>query len=344
MLGFVQSFFSPASNPIGVDFGSDSLRLAQVQRVDGDYRLIAAACAQIPDNLNDNPRGRLEFFVHSVREILSHAPFRGRQAVLALPASETIVRELRMKTMDESHLKRSLPKAAKDCLPFDSSDAILRHIVAGPFTGGGENEQEVIVIGAAREEINQLLAAAGKARLDVIGMNVEPMAIVDCFGHVYRRRGEEELAEFFVDIGRRGTRAMISQSGKLRVVRHIAVGGDDFNNAVAARMSIPTSDARTLRIKLASAEQSRAARTAMANATTLVASRPGQANMGLDCPREEAQQSNAVQAACLSLAGTLIEKLDGCRKYYETHFSGQPIDRMIFIGGEARQRRLCHDR
>ena len=31
MLGFMQNWFAPKANPIGVDFGSDCLRLAQVQ-------------------------------------------------------------------------------------------------------------------------------------------------------------------------------------------------------------------------------------------------------------------------------------------------------------------------
>lgn len=30
MLGFVQNWLAPRANPIGVDFGSDCLRLAQV--------------------------------------------------------------------------------------------------------------------------------------------------------------------------------------------------------------------------------------------------------------------------------------------------------------------------
>src|SRR5947207_9482557 len=35
MLGFVQSWFAPGANPIGVDFGSDGLRMAQVEPLNG---------------------------------------------------------------------------------------------------------------------------------------------------------------------------------------------------------------------------------------------------------------------------------------------------------------------
>ena len=48
MLGFVQSWFKPGANPIGVDFGSDCLRMAQVESQGGEYRLVAAASADVP--------------------------------------------------------------------------------------------------------------------------------------------------------------------------------------------------------------------------------------------------------------------------------------------------------
>jgi hypothetical protein len=37
----------------------------------------------------------------------------------------------------------------------------------------------------------------------------------------------------------------------------------------------------------------------------------------------------------------VVEELELCRRYYETTFPQQPIQRMIFVGGEARQKALC---
>ena len=57
MLGFVQNFFAPKCNPIGVDFGSDCLRLIQVQRGEGgnEFKLIAAASADVPAHVRHDP-------------------------------------------------------------------------------------------------------------------------------------------------------------------------------------------------------------------------------------------------------------------------------------------------
>ena len=58
MLGFVQSWLKPASHPIGVDFGTDTLRMAQVEPVNGDFKLVAAASADVPPHVRHEPSAR----------------------------------------------------------------------------------------------------------------------------------------------------------------------------------------------------------------------------------------------------------------------------------------------
>jgi hypothetical protein len=48
-----------------------------------------------------------------------------------------------------------------------------------------------------------------------------------------------------------------------------------------------------------------------------------------------------IEDACGEPLGRLIEELTLCRRYYEATFPSRPVDRLIFIGGEARQRSLC---
>src|SRR5688572_5584965 len=204
MLGFVQSWFKPGSNPIGVDFGSDSLRLAQVEPMPGspgEFRLVAAATADVPAATRQDPAARLEFFSATVRDLLAQGNFRGRRAVLALPAASMFIQHLRMAKMDDEELKKALPWEARGKLPIDPSHALMRHLVAGDVYQDQDPKMEVILMAASRDLVNQLLAASGRAKLDVAGMNVEPKAVVDCFTHVYRRKNDAEVVNCFVDIG-----------------------------------------------------------------------------------------------------------------------------------------------
>src|SRR5262245_26402884 len=101
MLGLVQNWFAARANPIGVDFGSDCLRLAQVQLAGNEYRLIAAASADVPNHVRHDPHAKLAYFVETTRDLLAQGNFRSRQAILAMPAACMHIQHLRMNKMDD---------------------------------------------------------------------------------------------------------------------------------------------------------------------------------------------------------------------------------------------------
>lgn len=355
MFGFVQNFFAPKSNPIGVDFGSDCLRLAQVNVANGEHRLIAAASADVPAIVRHDVAARFNFFVETVPDLLNQGKFRGREAVLALPASTMFIQHLRMPKMDPDAFKKALPWELRGKLPIDPSHAQLRHIIAGDVYEGQEAKSEVIVIAAAKEMVNQFLAAAAKAKLDVIGMNLEPKSIVDCFHQIYRRKTDENQITCYVDIGCAASRATIAADGDILFARTIPVGGDHFSRATAAAMGIKLEDAKVLRIKLAAqaAEEPKekeaepAAKVCIDNSFALLGTQFA-AERRHDLAKEAATAAPAasteaqkVDQACQEPLKRLVEELELCRRYYETTFPGKPVTRLIFVGGEARQKSLC---
>jgi type IV pilus assembly protein PilM len=348
MLSFVQSWFSSNANPIGVDFGSDGLRMAQVESVNGEYRLVAAARADVPSLVRNDPNAKLTFFAETVRELLGQGNFRGRKAVLSLPASVMTIQHLRVPRMDEAALKQALPWESRGRLPYDPSHALLRHQVAGEVFADGEQKLEVILMAAQREWVNQFLAAAAKARLDVVGMNVEPKALVECFGHVYRRKSDSEMVNLFVDIGCGATRAIIAKGADIMFARSIPIGGDHMTRAVASASKGTFEDAKILRIKLCHAQ-------AMADAARVAPASPPSADTASESATEtngatgivpNAEQSVSadsarVDAACREPLERLVQELQLCRRYHESTFPSLHVGRLVFVGGEARQRSLC---
>ena len=346
MLGFVQNWFGPRANPIGVDFGSDCLRLAQVQFGGTEYRLVAAASADVPSHIRHNPSARLAFFVETTRDLLAKGNFHTRQAVLALPAASMHIQHLRMAKMDEAETKKVLPLEARGKLPIDPSQALLRHLVAGEVYQDQEPKNEIIVMAAAREFVNQLLAAAAKARLDVIGMNVEPKAIIDCFSHVYRRKADADTTNCFLDIGSSASRAIISRGPHIFFTRSIPIGGEHFNKAAAEKLGIGFEEAKLLRIKLCHAQaQKDEQKDKTAVSTAAAQELNGNVEPQLEdqqiSPADLVHKAEVVEQACLEPLTRLVEELDLCRRYHESTFPSQPVDRLIFVGGEARQRGLC---
>jgi len=389
MFGFLKTLATNAS-PIGVDFGSDCLRMAQLQVIDGEPRIVAAASADLPAHVRNDPAARASFFVETTKDLVAQGKFKGRQVVLAVPAAQMFIQHLRIPKMDDEALKKALPWEARGKLPIDPTQAVLRHTVAGEIYQDSEPKDEVILMAAARDTVNTLLASAAKAKLDVIGMNVEPMAIVDCFGHVYRRKTDQKSVVCFIDIGWKSSRAIIAEGSHILFARTIPVGGEHLNRAVAQALGIGAEEAKLLRIKLcqaqpaldehrakqeirneqakpeeaaapassegfallnaslAAAEKDRRTGTiggsggvAVAAAPAAPAVIPSKPNKGGKLPADPAEQIVLVEEALHEPLGRLIDELGLCRRYYEATFQNKPVEKLIFVGGEAKQRRLC---
>jgi type IV pilus assembly protein PilM len=373
MLSFVQGWLAPRCNPIGIDFGSDSLRLCQVQWTGEEYKLIAAATADVPTTVRNDLAGRYNFFVETTRDLLAQGNFKGRQAILALPAATMFVRHLRMPKLDEDQMKKALPWELRGKLPIDPSHAVLRHVIAGEVYQDQEQKLEVIVCAAGRELVNQMLAAAARAKLDVIGMNIEPKAIIDCFSHVYRRKNDETATTCYVDIGCTASRAVVARGGEMVFARTIPVGGDQFSRAVADAMKISLQEAKILRVRLCAnqttSDEPREKR--QVNEVPPAQERPVPEQTSVDqsfallssaitkhekeaaaiappsapaapAPKPVAdepegdEEATKVNRACREPLLKLVEELNLCRRYYESTFPNATIDRLVFIGGEAR--------
>jgi type IV pilus assembly protein PilM len=362
MLNFVQNWFAPRCNPIGVDFGTDSLRLAQVQFTDGEWRLIGAASADVPTHVRQDPVARAAYFIETTRDLLAQGGFHGRTAVLSLPSAQMHIQHLRVGKMDEQTMKKALRWEAHGKIPIPANQAVLRHIVAGEVYVDQEMKQEVIVLAAARSTVDQMLAAAVKARLEVVGMNVEPLAILDCFTHIYRRQADAETTFMFVDIGCSGTRAFISRGGQILFARSIPVGGEQFCAATATALNIDAEQAKTLRLTLCNSAPPVVAPTdgverradmsvpeqpsqPISEATeTLLALSSAQPMAAVPAPRlpdPMEGQRRQVHEACQDTIKRLVQELNLCRRYYEATFPAKPVDKLIFVGGEANQRPLC---
>lgn len=361
MLSFVQGFLAPKCNPIGIDFGSDCLRLAQVQRTGAETKLIAAAHADVPPHVRHDPVARLNFFTETVKELIPQGKFRSRQAVLGLPASSMFIQHLRMAKIDDDAMKKALPWELRGKLPIDPTHALLRHVIAGDVYEGQEPKSEVIVIAAAREMVNSFLASAAKAKLDIVGMNIEPKALVDCFSQLYRRKTDEGVINCYVDIGCVSTRTVVARGTDIFFARTIPVGGDHFSRAVSNALKIKLEEAKLLRAKIAQTQQAVVeekketpaplAETSIENSFALLPSGVSEERRAPDLSAttvstpdegsELARQIKQVEQACRDPLARVVEELELCRRYYETTFPQQPIQRLIFVGGEARQKALC---
>ncbi|HEX8340174.1 MAG TPA: pilus assembly protein PilM [Tepidisphaeraceae bacterium] len=360
MLSFTKKFFAAPSTPIGVDLGTDTLRLAQCVHDGREWQLAAAACTDVPASARESTEALNTFAAEAIRDLVAGGNFSGRSAVFSVPSSQLQIQHVRMPKLDESETRKALPWELKGKLSVDPAQAVLRYVIAGETQVGGEAKNEVVVMATPKTAVDNLIALAARARLQIVGLNTEPKAIVDCFAHVYRRKVDGDVTSLFVDIGAKRTRVTIASGSRILFARSIDIGGDTLSAAVAEAMGLDFEQAKLLRVKLAHQPLQRPAPAIIApEPAAPVAEENAFALLGLArvddrrraaerveivapvLPTGQDEQDRQAEAAVAPVIARLCDELNLCRRYHEATFTQQPVDRVIFVGGEARQRPMC---
>lgn len=296
--------------PIGADLGSSSVKLAQLRSVEGHHELLAADAREIPRECRTDQEQRLAFVADAIRAMQKGKTFSGRRCILSIPADMTIVQHIKMPRMKSELLPDALRAELEGKLPYPLQNAIIRHVVAGDIPGDPENKQELITFSVSRDVIEAYLAMSRRAKLDVIGVNVESCALIECFGRLFRRESDAERTILFIDMGARSTQVVFSHGHHIVFARNLEIGGEQFDGAVAEGLHVPIEQVHSLRV---------------------------------DMQTEGGDEINAAQIQrCLEepIEALAIE-LNKCLRYYEAVFRGRPVERAIFLGGQAHDKHLC---
>jgi type IV pilus assembly protein PilM len=248
-----------------------------------------------------------------------------------------------MGKMSAEELTKALPFEAAGKLPFDANRAVIRHAVAGEVYQNQEARQEVIVMAAPRDAVDRHLNVLSKQKLEVVGIHVEPHALIECFSHLFRRKADENVCTMFIDMGAGATHVVITHGKGMVFAKHVSIGGDILNRAVADFLKVSPAQARDMRIR-ASRQQATAARLPAgvvgigADAHTHPLGRQNTTNgvLGIDTETVD-KVAEAVEESLQTLTSELLL----CVRYYESIFPGRVVDRAIFVGGESRHIPMC---
>lgn len=296
--------------PIGIDLGSSCVKMAQLKTGPQATELLAAGSEKIPRACRTKLKTKMDLTAKCIRNLLKSHPFKGRHCVLSLPADSTFVHHVKIPKVAPGDVASAVQQELHGKLPYPVSEAVVRHIVAGEAFTEGNGKQEVISVSAPRRTIEAYLNMARRAKLDVIGINIEPCAIVDCFARIFRQTEDSTGTILFVDLGSCSTQVVLSNGGRIVFARNLTIGGEKLDEAVAEGMEITVEQAHEARLNLLKNETG----------------------------SDDAEKIYEMLDAPLN---ALTDELTQCLRYHESIFRNQSVERTIFLGGQAFDKRLC---
>jgi type IV pilus assembly protein PilM len=305
--------------PIGLDIGYDSVKLLQVETYGQTLGVVAAARQTLPQEVRENPELRMPVASDMIRQMFRQGGFSGRRVVAAVPREILHVKNLRMPLIPHHELIAAVKFEAKNIFPFDTDKAHVQIITAGEVRQGLDVRQEVIVLAAKNEDVNNFLEQMHRCGAQVESLDVEACAIYRSLERFIRRREDEQEVHVIVDVGARRSHVVIGKGREISFMKPIEIGSNHLHEAISRKLEITGEEARGLRRRLIEGGDAEAAD---ANPATAAAAK-----------RDPVRQ--AVFDATRSTMEELAREIGLCLRYYSVTFRGQRPSKVRLLGGEA---------
>jgi type IV pilus assembly protein PilM len=294
-----------AKTLIGLDIGSTAVRAAEVAT--GDVPALArAAQVPLPPGAVENGEVRQpDVVAEALKELWARSRIRGRQVRMGVGNQRVVVREIALPWLPEKELRGSLGFQVQEFIPISVDEAVLDFDSLGEFELEGRRMLRILLVAAQKMMITEAVAAVQAARLDPVGIDLNPFALVRAVGTVEGLNLETPGDEAVVDVGAHVTNICVHDRGVTRFVRILPTGGRDITLAIARGLGVEDDVAERLK-------------------------------RGEDV--EGAPASKEVERVALSRAGTFVDEIRSSLEFYTAQVPGAKIGRVLVTGGGSKLR------
>jgi len=310
--------------PIGLDVGHNSIKMIQLSMNGEHISVLAADEARIEHGINSDDQSRRNFIVSAVKRMLARGNFQGKNVVSCLPSGKLKITSLRLPETEPDEIEQALRKEVAQRFGLNPDKDSMDYVIAGNVRQGDEIKNELILFAIDKETIQDHIQMVSEAGLKPVAIDTIPCALFRSFERSLRRQEDRNCTVVFVDVGSRVTTVVFGREGKISFVKEIPIGGEKFNQEVAAKLNISIGEAEVLRDAL---RMERGLSMPRPNSTTQESAGNGQ--------EMDASTRQVMVDAVSEIVEELAREISLCLRYYTVTFRGKRVERAVIAGGGA---------
>ena len=237
-----------AKGRIGLDIGSTAVRA--VELTGGDPPTVIKA-AQVPLPAGAVENGEVkdpEVVTEALRELWERGGFKAKRVYMGVGNQRVVVREIALPYLPEKELRASLGFQVQEFIPMAVDEAVLDYDPIGEFEQDDRKMLRMLLVAAQRQMVDTVVSAATRAKLEPVGLDLVPFAMVRSVGTTGVGMDlEDEGDEAVIDIGAHVTNIVVHARGTVRFVRILPSGGRDVTLAIARGIGVEDDVAERLK-------------------------------------------------------------------------------------------------
>jgi type IV pilus assembly protein PilM len=306
---------------IGLDIGSHTVKVVELQKKGERHRLESLATMQIASEIQEeaDPTLRNEMLAEAIKNMLKENKVTCKNVVSSIAGDSVIVRYVKLPAMSEEELKNVISMEAEQYIPLAIDQVVLDFSILGEVEEEGIQKIEVLLVAAKEEIIDmhvQLLQLSG---LNPIAIDVDTFALQSAFEVNYGVNEGETIG--LINLGAKLTTINILENGVTHLTRDVAVAGNNFTREIQREFDITFSEAENLK---------------HTEGKVLIESED---IMQMAIPKED-DKASRIGEAITPVLNKLVAEIQRSFDYYESSIRKKSISRIVLSGGSGKMRNL----
>jgi len=231
-----KAFKAEQPDVLGVDIGSEQVKLVELRKTGSGYSVTAAAIGRIEPS--DQEPETDSSSTRAIVDALACSSTRTRLAVCGVCGPEVAVRGFKFPALPKEEIAGAVLLEAAQVCPFNIEDGEVDY----ELMPNGDDCMRGVLVAATRKVIRNKTRLAGSADLKCVLMDVDALALLNCFSELENsEQGHDEgqRTTAILNVGNRYATLAIRGSEGLPFARDIAYAGKHVIEQIAGRAGIP---------------------------------------------------------------------------------------------------------
>ena len=333
----------PGAIPLSVEFGVSGIKVLQLSG-SNPSSINSAAFMPTPDDLLDNPAKRLLFQMDALPQFIKGSKINATRATGLIPNGQMVCKHLQITETDGVPIEQIAGAQLSSQLGCAPGELLVRcRRVNGAVTKNGKTE--VICFAASREFVGRIMGTLKAAKLDPVGIHTEFDAMASSLQLRNDASGNVGSVKptLILDLGCGSTKVLIMHGQQMAFARTIELGSRHFDEAICHQLRCTMMEAREMRIKLETLVPSHAvgAGVSGAGASSGMPGMPPPAQQEATESQAPASFSRGPQIDLGEPLEILSDEISMCLRYHHALFPTTKVDRVVFVGGQAKHQAVC---
>jgi len=231
---------------LGLDIGSHSIKMVDLAKVRGGYKLKAIGLGMLPaECIVDKDIMDSETVMETIKSLIDNLKIRPRGTATAISGHSVIVKKAELPIMTEAELDQSLMIEAEQYIPFDINDVYLDSFILGENIERSDM-MDVLLVASKKEMVDDYASAIRNAGLKTMVMDVDVFALETMYETNYPDAPESLVA--LVDLGASMININIIKDGVPVFTRDISMGGRQLTERIQREFGVSYERAENIKI------------------------------------------------------------------------------------------------